>query len=195
MTYAEHKAAAVDAGHCTYPGCMEPPGETDLCTKHQADAKKRKARSYARNKAKRKAGKLCMRCGRKRKPGSRWCVACLISYGRMIFRDRDKQRDKDARIEGDGYARERFRGQGKRGPQPKHQLDDQDLEAAVKELQRARAALQYAASEEVQALPRAQRQEAVAKAVALAIYGIRLAAQVPGRHDVQIPDLSVVDED
>lgn len=97
--------------------------------------------------------------------------------------------------EGDGYTRERDVGQGKRGPQPRQQRDDQDLAAAIRELQRAQAGLAYAASEEVRQLPRAQRDEATKEAIARVLYGIRLAAQVPVRHGLQIPDLTGDGED
>lgn len=62
-------------------------------------------------------------------------------------------------MEGDGYGRERYRGQGRRGRQPTEQLDAQDLRDAKKHFQRAVEALDFHNSEHGKVLPIGQRRE------------------------------------
>lgn len=178
--YQERKEAQT----CTRGGCNEPPGDaSNECPKHQADSKKRKRRHRLKMRRLWTKKKLCLRCGRKRRKGSKWCHRCLVKAGKLRELEQDKQRDNEPdrvtrEVEGDGYARTRRHGQPRRGQQPWSQLNDQDLVDAIDRLQRARQGLALAASAEVAQLPRVQRDEIKNAACAHAAHAKRFIAEV-----------------
>jgi hypothetical protein len=166
---SSYQEALADPSRCIQSGCRERALDgKDRCAPHYAAARaadqryKRKRRGIARRK------KLCMRCTRrKRLAGHKWgCARCVAEMGRLnrvgdtnVYKKRPKAEGFDARAEGDGYERRRYRGQGKRGRQPASQLDEQDIRDAKKHFERAIEALRYHHSDEGQGLPLFQRQE------------------------------------
>jgi hypothetical protein len=178
--YQERKVAIL----CTYPGCdSQPSDDCNECPKHARASRKRARRRRIKNRRIWTAKKLCLRCGRKRRRGSKWCHRCLVKLGKLRDLDRHKQHhnseDRVTReVEGDGYARTRRHGQPRRGQQPWHQLDDQDLVDAIDRLMRTRQGLALAASAEVAQLPRVQRQEIKNAAYAHAAHAKRFVAEV-----------------
>lgn len=179
-TYQERKQAIV----CTYPGCEVPPGDdSNECQLHQARSKARKRRH--RQKARRRWAqqKLCLRCGRKRRPGSKWCNGCLIKAGKLRSPDQDKQRDKTSdRTWTDASGRERFHGQQSRGRQPVWQLDDQDLKYAIEAVDRSRVGLLDARSAAMDLQPKAQRIDALRAALSQAHLAQRHLEEVLDRN-------------
>ena len=196
--YQQRKAAAVDAGCCIYPGCeLAPADDSDYCPAHR-DEKRARNRRYKRARRRRWAQqRRCLDCGGRRKLGRKRCAACLIKRDRLRSGGGDKVVDKtpktklEIRVEADGWTRtrERYVGQGKRGPQSKAALDDQDLDDAIARLQRAKAALQVASSPEVAELPLAQRQETKAAALAQVVHGIRFGIAVLHRHRIDVSEI------
>lgn len=181
--YQERKVAL----KCTRSGCDAGAGdESNECPKHHMDSKKRKRR-YRRKMRKLWAKKrLCLRDGRKRRKGSKWCHRCLVKAGKLRIVEQDKQRDNEGdrvtrQVEGDGYARTRRHGQSRRGQQPWHQLNDQDLVDAIELLQRARQGLALAASAEVAQMPKVQRDDIKDAACAHAAHAKRFIAEVFAR--------------
>lgn len=167
---SDYEARKLD-GRCTKGRCPEMAVDgAQQCQRH-LDAARKAARECQERRRKRWAKqKRCLRCGRRRHPESTWgCPRCLAELGRLrdsgravnpyVNPRRSRTAGFDARIEGDGYARERYRGQGKRGPQPTEQLDDQDLRDAKKHFQRAAEALEYHNSDAGKGLPTGQRRE------------------------------------
>lgn len=79
-------------------------------------------------------------------------------------------------------GRVHYHGKGKRGAMTKAECDARDLDEAIKRLVRAKALLEYASSPEVAQLPRIQREDAMANAVAEAMLGVRHGLEVGVRH-------------
>lgn len=181
--------ARKEAQRCTYPKCDEPPAEdTQLCTDHLADKRRRNKRHMkATRKQLRHTGK-CTRC--RKRSGTYLCDACKIALGVFVFptSNVDNSVDNSAskipsqwRLE-PGTTHYRYLGQAKRGPQSKALLDGQDLDFAVEEMQTARLALAYAQSDEVKAMPKAQRDDIMAAALAHVDRAERWLDEVRERH-------------
>lgn len=183
-----------EAGRCTYPGCEQDAAEdSSLCGEHR-DAQRHRVKLAMRRRRKDwKAKKLCVRCGRRRSPGSSWgCPKCLVQTGRAVTTGVNKSTRIAARVAArteavdehvaDGYRRKRFRGQDRRGRQTNQQIDEQDLDDAIERLRRAKAGLALARSPEVQQLPRIQREEAKREALSQADHGLRFVEDVLERN-------------
>ena len=158
LSYEERKASGI----CTYPGCEHPCGdETLLCDEHAKGARGRDAARRARTRKARRANKLCMRCGGKRKPGSQWCARCLVQLGRLRS-DHHKQHHNDQRttvdMEADGYGRQRYHGRERRGAMSKVETIRQGLQEAKKSLAKAEDGVNEYETPFVQELPRVQRE-------------------------------------
>jgi hypothetical protein len=153
-------------GQCTYPGCELPAADgADLCHGHHAAAKARKRSWISKQRARwRKKGR-CTRCGRKRAPSSKWgCPKCLNEVRgarpRLVDQHVDKRSRIAARTAIDKDGRRRYRGQSRRGAPSRAATDEADIADIRKGTLRTEEGLSYASSDEVQALPRIQREEA-----------------------------------
>lgn len=154
-------------------GCGQPAAEDSfLCLTHRDADRERYRLSKQRIRKRRKEQRLCVDCGGPRPRGRASCMACAVRHGRVMQRYRKSAgASKDERIAAatmvhpDG--RERYHGQRKRGNQPHLQLDEQDIGYAQSMLERGLAGLRLYESAEVQALPRIQREDVRAEALAL----------------------------
>jgi len=193
-TYQER----LEANLCTRPGCNERPGDSNECPRHHADSLAR-ARRYRRRRRRIWAKKkLCMRCGGTRRKGSKWCNACLIKAGRLRIADHHKQQHNTPRmtttVEADGYARTRYRGQGKRGQQKRWQLDLQDLDDAIERLQRAKAGVLATRDAEEALTPRVQLAEIRNAAMSQAAHARRFVEDVLRRNRYRELDDELLDD-
>lgn len=179
-TYQERK----EAGICTRPGCEQAAAEDcNLCPRHRADNQKYARRKRLKQRAVWKKARLCLRCGRKRRQGSKWCTACLIKAGKLKKQERQNPRQITTdRTWTDATGRERYHGQAQRGRQPIFQLDDQDLEYALEAIQRARVGLAAARAPAMELLPKAERMDAIRAALSLAHLGQRHLDEVLERN-------------
>lgn len=181
---------------CIYPGCDRPPADGAAPCQYHLDAERRRKREWMRAARKRwKAANLCTRCGRKRKPGSKWgcsvCVAELIGFV-------DGHVDKSARIAANtterttasNLGRVHYHGKGKRGAMTKAEADGRDFDEAIRLAARAKAEHDYAVSPEVAQLPPIQRADELEKAIDTAARGLRHLASILRRHRVNIVQLA-----
>lgn len=180
--YVDRKVAIV----CTREGCdAAPDDDCNECSVHRADSNARQRRYRLKHKPVWARKKLCLRCGDRRRKGSKWCSSCLIKAGKLKTQERNRPRNNEQRVtrevEGDGYARTRRHGQARRGQQPGWQLNEQDIDDAIERLNRAKALLEHERSEEVQALPRIQRQAVKNDAGGQIELAIRFAREVQER--------------
>lgn len=205
-TYQDRKVAEV----CTYPGCSEPPSDDcNECPLHRAKTNAAKRRRRLRNRREWTRKKLCLRCGDRRRPGSKWCVMCLAGAGKLRLQERSKQRTKsreisaavgfDARLEqspdGKLRVRRRFHGQGKRGRQSIAQLDAQDHEDAEGCAHEAWVLLAYFHSDEAKILPRVQRDDIRDRAVSELRRAARWFTDMADRNDPKSRPKAAADED
>lgn len=158
---------------CTYPGCEEPPGDTNECDRHRDEHRARAKKSASKRRARWARKRRCTRCGRKRSAKSSWgCVRCLTQLGRLRS-DAATHVDKSERIAArlipwrdspTNANRVRLRG-GSRGRQPIVVEDRFDLGKAKECVVDGLAGIEFFWSPEVQSLPRAQAAEVRAAAL------------------------------
>lgn len=166
-------------GVCTRCGAEPAQEESSLGVRCHGYMKNAQRRSKRSKRAIWKRKKLCGQCGKKRRPGGKLCPACSVRFGatpRPLVQHY-VEHDADPAVAGwketieqspDGKlrARRRFAGQGKRGRQSGAQLDEQDLADARRCVLEGERGLAYYRTAEVQALPRIQRDEVRAEALA-----------------------------
>jgi hypothetical protein len=178
------------AGLCTRCGAPAEDGY-QLCPDHRAAQKRYAAACYKVGRKAREKGKRCMRCGKgKRKPGSRWCIACLARRGKLGalgpkkigITTRDRIADRTEFVtEGDGRTRSRYKGKHV-GRASAAEMDGDDIRAVRASLQKLETGLAVARSPEVEALPRIQRKEALLAALSHADHARRFLAEMLERH-------------
>ena len=177
--YEARKADAVDRAECIYGGCNEPPAEDSLmCKLHGDAARARTRRAMAKAYRQRAKKKLCRRCGRRPQlKGRVLCAVCRVRRGQWGSAGRPKQSVLTPELNADGQriaertsidadGRVRYHGKGSRGRQPLIASDAEDLREAQRALSHGEAGLKFYWSAEVQALPKAQRAEVRAEALA-----------------------------
>lgn len=192
MTAPNKRAARIadyqarkESGRCVYPGCPEPASEDSVrCAGHQAKHRRGVSRSKARRRKLLGAGR-CFVCGKK---SDRYrCASCAAREGRIPTSGGSNGGSNRAlrpqvwRVD-PGTNWNRYRGKAKRGKPPTSLLDDQDLDFAVEEIRRAKAALAYARSEAVIAMPKIQRDGVMAAALARLDRAERWLDEVRARH-------------
>lgn len=201
----ENRADKQAKGECVRKRCSaEAADGSDYCAKHRDEQRAYQRGYMARLRAKRRAKRLCTWCG-KRLPRRLWpgrdaqtasCDACRIKRDRMGARGVKQSVENHASrvaarvvtaVDGsDGYARTRLRG-GKRGAPKAEQLDDADLRDLRLYIEKAAAGIAVANSEEVQALPRIQRDEAKYAAMSWVALLVRSGLAFMKRKGVPLP--------
>lgn len=178
--------ARKESGRCVHPGCDEPASEDSVrCVAHAADQRKRTRRSLRRTRRALAEAGRCVVC--RRKSSTYRCAGCSAREGRIPTvgaNNGDNQPPSTPakwRVD-PGTNWNRYRGKAKRGKPPTALLDDQDLDFAVEEILRAKAALAYARSEAVAALPKIQRDGVLAAALGRLDVAERWLDEVRGRH-------------
>lgn len=180
----ENRHEKQSRGKCVRKRCpLEAADDSDYCPGHRDEQRDYNREYMARVRAYRLKQKLCTWCGDKLpksefpKPGAKTasCKACRIRRDRMTTggvkasvenrRERVAARIVDVVDSSDGYARTRMKG-GKRGAPKAAQTDSADLQDLRLYVEKASQGLVLAASEEVQSLPRIQRDEAKNAAMA-----------------------------
>lgn len=188
------------AGMCTRPGCpLDAEDDCNLCSGHRADNAKYARRRRAKNRKLWTASKLCLRCGDRRRKGSKWCALCLLKAGKLKTEERQSQRQiADKRVtrdsEGDGYARTRYHGQSRRGQQKRWQLDVQSIDFAIAALSEARARITESHEAEQAKMPRVQRDEIRNQGVDLVLYASRHCVEVAERNGRKRGEIEDIDE-
>lgn len=178
--------ARKESGRCVYPGCPEPASEDSVrCVAHAADQRERTRRSLRRTRRELAAAGRCVVC--RRKSATYRCAACRARVNDLpatTANNRDNNRAAIPQVwrVDPGTNWNRYRGKAKRGKPPTSLLDDQDLDFAIQEIQRAKAALAYARSEEVLAMPKIQRDGVMAAALARLERAERWLDEVRARH-------------
>lgn len=174
------------AGICTWHRCTREPADGALlCAKHLAKHRKGDAKRKRDVRAARRDAGLCAFC--ENKSDTYRCPTCAVKSN-MIPRSSvrgsvspDGGAASDPwRKDGDGWAR--YRGQGRRGAPTAATNDEQDLHAALETFERGRAALAYAYSPEVAALPRIQRRSVRDEATALLALAARFLDDIVERN-------------
>lgn len=198
---------------CTRAGCTRAGNgqiSPDLCDEHHEDQKRRQRECMARKREKWDAEKLCTRCGGVRYQGRVWCRMCLRSLGRIESGDVNTDVDKAARVaaatrvdvtvEKSGTKRRvRFHGQGKRGRRAGSDIDREDLADCEKALRLGTEGMAYAAqldkADPSVRIPKVQRDDVKAQALARLVEAGRWIAEVVRRHGYEVPVMIVDDEE
>lgn len=200
------------AGDCTRCGCALSDERTQagesMCEPCHGYMLAAKRRSAKRRRAAWKRKRLCGECGKKRRPGGKLCPACSVRKGALatMFREHSVEHGRDqptaawdGRLEqspdGKLRARRRFHGQGKRGRQSIEQLDEQDIADARACIEDGWKGLAYHRSDEVQALPRIQRDDVKREAIAKLRRGQRWLDEVIERNSPKSRKEQAVAED
>lgn len=163
--YAERKA---EIGRCTRCHRKGLPDDASMCPRCLKRHRKRNREGVAELRARRRAAGLCAYC--ETKSVTYRCPVHRIAHD-QVSSEWSKTRSSAQpgadqwRRDNDGWAR--FRGKGRRGAPGAAANDEQDLSSAKATMERGAAALRYARSPEVQALPRIQKKGAMAEAVAI----------------------------
>jgi len=149
-------------------------------------ARARAKAGMARLRAARVAEGKCGGCGTPRAPGKR-CGVCVVRRKRVPddgvngeVNGNEPAGGDPWRKDGDGWAR--YRGQGRRGAPTAATNDEQDLHAALETFERGRAALIYARSPEVEALPRIQKRSVRDEAAGLLALAARFLDEIVDRN-------------
>jgi hypothetical protein len=151
--YRERKLATL----CARPGCSVAPAEdSDYCPGHRDDVRERMRRTAKQRRRDRRRAGLC-RAGCGRKSERDLCPECSVRQGRAPRVAVNNAVNNAGRFTPDYDGRVRFRGTAKKGRQTNADLDTQDLNYGIRILQRALEAIPYLTSQEVLALPKAQR--------------------------------------
>lgn len=188
-----------EAGICTR--CDAAAGEdSNECPTHQAEIKKYRRRYWLKARRIWTQKKLCLRCGDKRRKGSKWCEPCLIKAGRLralaLDQQLDQSRDRTVEvIERDGFTRKRYVGQSRRGKPSRKRLDEQDLRDARANVDRALEAYAYASSAEVAAMGLVQRKAIDDAATHVVARATRHLGDVLARHGWQRPEFADYPDD
>lgn len=178
---------AKESQQCTYPRCGKPPAQdTQLCARHLANKRTNDRTSLARRREDLAARGRCVDC--RKKSSTYRCAGCAVKRGRIPTTGVGNGVGNEAskipaqwRLE-PGTTWNRYRGKAKRGKPSTAILDDQDLEYAVEEITTAKLALAYARSPEVQQMPKAQRDDIMAAALARLDRAERWLDEVRVRH-------------
>lgn len=180
--------ARKESGLCVYPKCPEACADDSvLCPGHRDALRKRRSRSAARVTGQlRDAGK-CALC--RRRSTTYYCPGCSVKRGRIPSTALDNALDNERRphYRVDPAARgrravQRYVGRARRGAPSAAILDAQDLEYAVEELKKAKAAIAYARSAVVLAMPRIQRDGVMAEAMGRLHVARRWVDEILARH-------------
>lgn len=201
----ENRSQKQQTGVCVRKRCGAPAADgSDYCARHAEHQRQYNASYMARRRAERLRKKLCTFCGARLarrdwpSPGDRTasCPACRIKRDRMktagVKSSVENRTERiAARVEEvldatDGYARKRFRG-GKRGAPKAEQLDEADLRDLRLYVEKAAAGLALANSDEVQALPRIQRDEAKHAAMSWVALLVRAGLVFMKRKGIPLP--------
>lgn len=175
------------SGRCTRPGCKRKASPSvQLCRSHHYAAKAALKRHFERKRLDNRNAGQCAVCGAK---SERYrCPTCAVKHAMTRPPSRganngENQRSTIAsRTSVDKDGRTRFHGQGKRGQQPRSQLDDQDLLTARRAIDKAMAGLSLARSPAMLELPRIQRKDAERAALAVAGQSARFVLEVLERN-------------
>jgi hypothetical protein len=153
-----------------------------MCPRCLRKHRKKTREGVARLRERRRAEGKCAAC--ELKSETYLCAAHRISYNRVPpewSKAQSNAPDTDLwRKDGEGFKR--YRGRAKRGAPGAQANDEQDLTSASDTLERGRAAIRFARSAEVLALPRIQRRGAMSEAVALLALAARFLDEVCDRN-------------
>lgn len=176
--YEEHKLAGI----CTRGACDQPAEDGfQLCPRHRARVNRAQRMSAKRIRSDRRAAGNCIQCGEPSKTSL--CPACVIRTNRVKPTTAvDASVDQGDQWRRDASGWERYRGKGHRGAPSAAINDDQDLRAAVEELERGRIALAYAHSDAVRQLGRISRRNARDAAAAILAMAARFITEVVERN-------------
>lgn len=200
----ENRKAKQIAGVCARRGCQRPSlDDSDYCGPHRKDQRRYHREYMQRQREAWDAEDACTNCGAEdRAPGSKWCTGCLVrreKTGVKVDGEIKRQRiaaNTTERTTVSNLGRTHYHGRGKVGRSSTAEQDRQDFDDGIKLAARSQAGMEYAATPEVQALPRYQRDEAKNAALSLATRALRHIAAVLHRHKVDVVQLvASVDED
>jgi hypothetical protein len=193
MNAAERRAdyqARKESGRCIERRCAEAAADGSLrCARHDELHRHRQRMARRRQRRRLAAAGLCVACQR---PSATYrCPACLVRQGLARLRpttsvnasvvDQGKGPKDTWRLE-PGTNWKRYRGRARQGSPAAAVLDDQDLAQATRELARAKEALAYARSAEVQALGSIARREVLRAALGRLEIVQRWLGEVIARH-------------
>lgn len=180
--------ARKESGLCVYPKCPDACADDSVwCPAHRDMTRKHRRRSAKRVRSQlRDAGK-CARC--RRRSATYYCPGCSVRIGRVpstgVANTVDNERRPHYRVDPAARGRrevQRYVGRARRGAPSAAILDEQDLEYAVEELKKAKAAIAYARSSVVQAMPKIQRDGVMAAAMGRLHAARRWVDEILARH-------------
>lgn len=186
---------------CRRRGCSTAAADdSEYCDEHAKRQRQYQAAYMSRRRAAFARKKLCTRCGRKRRPGSKWCSRCMLRDPRMKIPPVTLHvENKAARVLAataigtDG--RERYHGTAKKGRRPIVEEHMADFDLIEPEVAAARKAIAHSWSPEVEQLPRIQRDEARMAALDRVFSLYRLLGDIlrRGKHPLA-PEVGPTDE-
>lgn len=174
----------LDPPVCARAGCSEPPADdSNLCAQHRDDHRARNKRWAGRRRKRNKRRRTCRDCGRFKARGR--CPKCKVVAGEAPRGRVDNTVDNAARTWKDPDGRTRYHGQLAQGRRTNLSLDQEAIGDAVRTAKLGEEGLVYAASPEVQALPKAQRDGVKRAALAKLALAQRHLEEVLERHDYE----------
>jgi hypothetical protein len=185
--YEERKTS--DERWCTREGCRRQALEDSLlCKRHRRTARAARRTADNARRERRRARGECIWCPgpkpqRATEPGGSSCLGCRVKRNRIRSTDagasQPANQDRTAKIlaatSKDPDGRTRYRGQQKRGQQPKHQLNEQDLRHITEDFETLRDGVLMLGTPEKLAMHRSDYQRAE---LAVAAVGDRMTRRV-----------------
>jgi hypothetical protein len=161
--------ACKESGVCTRPGCRRRASdESSMCKRHHREAKRHSRESKQRQRDARRAAGQCIWCPGDRPapatPGSTSCLGCRVRRNRIRAADGGVKQGVNtdaaiaARTRTGADGRTRYHGQGKRGQQPKAQLNHQDVRHARQDFDGFEAGVLLMASPQAETWSRGERE-------------------------------------
>lgn len=197
--------APVEIRRCTRRGCKRGALEdSEFCRKHEDDQRRYNREYMARRRAEWDAENRCTNCGaEKRKPGSKWCSACLIRYTNpkkssvksyVEINAGGTRRSRVAaatlvRFETDGFKRSRYLGRQKRGAPSLEDRDRRDHADIQRVLARYGELLDEAYGPEYRVMSRVQQEATRRAAHAGLALVVRLGMEALAQYGYEMPKL------
>lgn len=182
--YMQRKAR----GACTRSGCPLPALEDSLlCERHRAEQRARVRKALAKLRRKRRKSGKCRECGRPAERGYSRCLRCRTR--RRRHGGRGPKRPVETRVENnrskvaertavDVDGRSRYHGQERRGQPAGAQLDEWDLDKALRGLLAGRDSLRKIEEALASGTSKSELKAAKHEALALLNLGIGFAEEV-----------------
>lgn len=184
---------------CSYPNCRSRAADdANECPPHRDRRRERVKRAMKKKREAWADAGRCLVCGRDRRAGHPWgcagCVAQSQGVAKFVNTTVNNKRDRVARAvtprtTASNLGRMHNHGHGKHGRVSNAALDAADFSDALRLVAKAAARYEYAQGPEVQQLPRIQRDNEKAAALADVARSLRHLAVALHRNRVDVAEL------